>query len=85
MKMQKIVTGKALVLRTHIKLGYRDSIQGCKGLFVTTELGPTGQTRIRATCMDMRGKWHKTSVEFSNSYQGLVQNCNGNLTAGGCG
>ena len=83
--MTNVVTGKALVLRTHIKLGYKDSIQGCRGLFVTTELGPTGRTWIRATCLDQRGKLHKTSVEFPNSYTGLVQNCVGKLTAGGCG
>ena len=76
---------KQLRVRTQARVGWDDMIRGCGDMWITTQVGKDGATRISAKCLDVNGGWHDTALEFPNSYNGIVQNCDGQLTLGACG
>ncbi len=85
MKKQLNQSRPGLGLRTHLNAGYTDQINHCMRITETRDLWLSGQTSIRATCLDLNNKWKHTSLRFPNSYKGVVANCDGKLTQGACG
>ena len=76
---------KQLCVRTQAQVGWQDMIRYCDNMWVTTQVGKDGTTRISAQCLDLNDQWRDTGIEFPNSYDGIVLNCNGQLTLGACG
>jgi hypothetical protein len=74
-----------LTVHTQLKAGWKDFIRTCQGTRIITDVGADRTTQIQATCYDLNSVPRNTWVEFPNRYEGVVQNCDGVLTAGGCG
>ncbi len=73
---------KQLQVRTRVQAGWEDKIKGCS-FWETT--GDDGVTRLKGQCLDLQGRVKETAIAFPTSYAGIVLNCDGQLTLGGCG
>ena len=71
-----------LRVRTRVQAGWEDKILDCE-YWETT--GDDGETRLKGQCLDLQGRVKNTAVAFPTSYNGIVLNCDGQLTMGGCG